>query len=706
MRYKPIYSYSDMKLVIVESPNKCHTIQRYLGDEYVVLASKGHIRDLSTSGKGGYGVDVNNDFKASYVITKSKYPTVNELKNAARQADEVLLATDPDREGEAIAWHLSQVLGLDPKTTKRLEFHEITRASISEAIKHPRTIDMNLVNSQETRRIIDRIMGFKLSGLVQKKIKSKSAGRVQSATLKMITDHDKEIEEFVPEEYWRLVVEFNKNNRKFSAEFDKCGEIKEIPNKETNDKILAKLGKEIVVKEIKKSVKSVESKPAFTTSSLQQEAFNVYHFSTKKTSELAQELYEGINLGDEHVGLITYIRTDSTYLSDTFVERATNFITETFGKEYVGKRKIVKQAQAQNAHEAIRPTSNHRTPESIKGALLANAKSKANDLYKLYKLIYERTLASLMVAKKESVEKVTFESNGVEFKSEFSSTIFDGYTKIYSAEKQDDKVPPKFVEGEILEIKNVVNEQKFTQPPAKLNEAKVVKLMEEKGIGRPSTYASTIDTLLKRKYIESKQGQFETTEQGKKTSIVLNKYFPSLIDVKYTARMESYLDKIQEGEISRSDVLHNFYDEFTKIAEEASKKMYKDEDVPVGRKCPKCGSELVIKKGKFGEFIGCSNFPECDYCENETQIEYTGEMCPVCGKPLVYRRSKKGKKFVACSNYPHCDYIKNEKKPLEVVGKCPECGGDLVKRTARGRTIIGCSNYPKCHHIEYIKKAN
>lgn len=705
MYFKSLSLYGDMKLVIVESPNKCHTIQRYLGDEYMVLASKGHIRDLSTSGKGGYGVDIKNDFKASYVITKSKYPTVNELKAAARQADEVLLATDPDREGEAIAWHLAQILGLDIEKTKRLEFHEITRASINEAIQHPRTIDMNLVNSQETRRIIDRIMGFKLSGLVQKKIKSKSAGRVQSATLKMITDHDKEIEEFVPEEYWRLVVEFSKNNRKFSAEFSSYGEIKEIPNKEINDKILAQLGKEIVVKNIKKSVKTTESKPAFTTSSLQQEAFNVYHFSTKKTSELAQELYEGINLGDEHVGLITYIRTDSTYLSDTFVERAANYITEKFGKEYVGKRKIVKQAQAQNAHEAIRPTSNHRTPESIKAALYANGKNKSNDLYKLYKLIYERTLASLMVAKKESVEKVTFDSNGVEFKSEFSSTIFDGYSRIYSAEKQDEKVNPKLIEGESIEIKNVVNEQKFTQPPAKLNEAKVVKLMEEKGIGRPSTYASTIDTLIKRKYIESKSGQFETTEQGKKTSTVLNKYFPTLIDTKYTATMEGYLDKIQDGDISRSEVLNNFYTEFIKIAEDASNKMYKDEDVPVGRKCPKCGSELVIKKGKFGEFIGCSNFPDCDYCENEVQLEFTGENCPVCGKPLVYRRSKRGKKFIACSNYPSCDYIKNEKQPLEVVGKCPECGGDLVKRKARGREIIGCSNYPKCHHIEYVKKA-
>lgn len=703
MQNRRLYFYTGMKLVIVESPNKCQTIQRYLGSDYVVMASKGHVCDLSTSGKGGFGVDVDNDFKATYVISKHKYATVNELKSAAKKAEEVLLATDPDREGEAIAWHLARVLGLDLEKTKRLEFHEITRASINEAMEHPRTVDMNLVESQETRRIIDRIMGFKLSSLVQKKIKSRSAGRVQSATLKMITDHDKEIEAFVPEEYWKLSVKMKQNNQQFSAEFASDGSQKEIPNKEINDAIVKKIGPKVKVVSVKKSVRSVESKPAFTTSSLQQEAFNTYHFSTKKTADLAQRLYEGINIGDEHVGFITYIRTDSTYLSDTFVNRAKNYIIETYGEEYVGHRKIVKQAQAQNAHEAIRPTSNHRTPDSVRGYLYAIGKS--NDLYKLYKLIYERTLASLMTAKKESVEKVTFESNGVQFKAEFVRTIFDGYTCLNTSDKEDKKELPKFKEGEEYDIIEILDEQKFTQPPAKLNEAKVVKLMEEKGIGRPSTYASTIKTLLDRKYVESVQGQFETTEQGKKTSIVLNKYFPDLIDVKYTAKMESELDRIQEGEVSRSAVLHKFYKDFMKIADEASKKMYSDDDIYVGRKCPKCGHELVLKKGKFGEFIGCSNFPACTYCEKESQVQYTGENCPECGKPLVYRTSKNGKKFTACSDYPRCKYVKPEKQELEIVGKCPECGGDLVKRRAGRREVIGCSNYPKCRHFEYVKKA-
>jgi len=703
MRSRQLYYLPSMKLVIVESPNKCSTIQRYLGDKYLVMASMGHVRDLSTSGKGGYGVDVDNDFKASYQISKSKYQIVRDLQNAARKADEVLLATDPDREGEAIAWHLAQVLGLDLEKTKRLEFHEITRQSITDAIKSPRLIDMNLVNSQETRRIMDRIIGFKLSSLVQKKIKSRSAGRVQSATLKMISDHDEEIKAFVPEEYWKLSIDLDKNNRKIVAEFANDGEIKEIPNKDVNDSIIKKIGTSARVKTITKTTRVTESKPAFTTSSLQQEAFNVYHFSTKKTARLAQELYEGFDVNGEHVGLITYIRTDSTYLSDTFVDRAKAYITETYGSEYVGNRKTVVVAASQNAHEAIRPTSNHRTPESIKGALFV--RSKSNDLYKLYKLIYDRAIASLMVAKKEAVQKVILDVNGVEFKCEGSTVIFDGYTKAYATDNAETYALPKLDEGEEITITKINNEQKFTQPPSHLTEAKVVKLMEEKGIGRPSTYASTIDTILKRQYVESKSGSLETTDQGLKTTIVLDKYFPDLVDVKYTAKMEVELDQIENGKIDRTDVLSKFYKSFTKIADEASKLMYADKDEPVGRKCPKCGAELVMKKGKYGEFVGCSNFPHCDYCEKQDTSEYTGENCPVCGKPLVYRKGKKGKKFVACSGYPTCTYVKQEEREVVVVKKCPDCGGDLIERHSGKRTFLGCSNYPKCKHVEYPKKA-
>lgn len=687
-----------MKLVIVESPNKCHTISRYLGQGYEVMATVGHVRDLSTSGKGGFGVDINNGFKPNYIVVNNKRKVVAELKDAARKASDIYLATDPDREGEAIAWHLTQILNLPVESTKRLEFHEITRVSIEDAMKHPRTIDMKLVNSQETRRIIDRIIGFKLSNIIQKTIKSRSAGRVQSATLKLITEHDEEIKNFVPTPYWTLSLDLTVNKRKITAKFEHYGSIKSLDDEANVKEILSKLEDVARVISIKKSVRSVESKPAFTTSTLQQEAYNTYHFSTAKTSKLAQELYEGVVINGEHTGLITYIRTDSTYLSDTFVNRAEAFIKERFGNEYCGKRKIAKVAGAQNAHEAIRPTSNHMTPESIRGYL-------SPDLYKLYKLIYERAVGSLMAPKKEAVQTVLFDCGGVTFKVEGSSTIFDGYTKLYSAEKSEESYLPVFNEGDTFKVNKVNNEQKMTEPPAAYTEARIVKLMEEKKIGRPSTYASTISTLLKRKYVESVKGSIISTETGQRTVVVLNKYFPHFVDVKYTARMEDDLDKIQEGEVSRLDTLDDFYEKFTKEVDSAYKVMYSDKDQEVGRVCPKCGAPLVLKKSRYGEFVGCSNFPKCDYREKE-ELELTGELCPKCGKPLVYRLNKKHKKFIACSGYPKCDYIVKEENPQHVhTGlKCPECGGELVERHRGKKTFLGCSNYPKCHHMEPLKK--
>lgn len=687
-----------MKLVIVESPNKCHTISRYLGQGYEVMATVGHVRDLSTSGKGGFGVDINNGFKPNYIVVNNKRKVVSELKDAARKASDIYLATDPDREGEAIAWHLTQILNLPVESTKRLEFHEITRVSIEDAMKHPRTIDMKLVNSQETRRIIDRIIGFKLSNIIQKTIKSRSAGRVQSATLKLITEHDEEIKNFVPTPYWTLSIDLTVNKRKITAKFEHYGSIKSLDDEENVKEILSKLEDVARVISIKKSVRTIESKPAFTTSTLQQEAYNTYHFSTAKTSKLAQELYEGVVIKGEHTGLITYIRTDSTYLSDTFVNRAEAFIKERFGNEYCGKRKIAKVAGAQNAHEAIRPTSNHMTPESIRGYLNP-------DLYKLYKLIYERAVGSLMAPKKETVQTVLFDCGGVTFKVEGTSTIFDGYTRLYSAEKNEESYLPNFTEGDTFKVNKVNNEQKMTEPPAAYTEARIVKLMEEKKIGRPSTYASTISTLLKRKYVESVKGSIISTETGQRTVVVLNKYFPHFVDVKYTARMEDDLDKIQEGEVSRLDTLDDFYKKFTKEVDSAYKVMYSDKDQEVGRVCPKCGSPLVLKKSRYGEFVGCSNFPKCDYREKE-ELEMTGEKCPKCGRPLVYRLNKKHKKFVACSGYPKCDYIVKEETPQHVhTGlKCPECGGELVERHRGKKTFLGCSNYPKCHHMEPLKK--
>ena len=687
-----------MKLVIVESPNKCHTISRYLGEGYEVMATVGHLRDLSTSGKGGFGVDLQNDFKPTYVVSSHKRKVVNEIREAARRAQDIYLATDPDREGEAIAWHLTQILNLPVETTKRLEFHEITRVSISEAIEHPRTIDMNLVNSQETRRIIDRIIGFKLSNIIQKMIKSRSAGRVQSATLKLIADHDEEIANFKPTPYWTLSLDLAVGKRKITANFDYYGDIKKLDDEKNVKEILSKLEEKAKVISIKKSIKTVESKPAFTTSTLQQEAYNTYHFSTSKTSSLAQKLYEGVEIKGEHTGLITYIRTDSTYLSDTYVNRAEAYIKEVYGPQYCGRRKVVKVAGAQNAHEAIRPTSNHTTPESIRPFI-------SNDLYRLYKLIYERAVGSLMAPKKEAVQTVLFDCGGVTFKVEDSSTIFDGFTRLSSVDRTNDSNLPIFIEGNEYKVEKVNNEMKMTEPPAYYTEARIVKLMEEKKIGRPSTYSSTISTLLKRQYVESSKGSIISTDVGKRTSIVLNKYFPNFVDVKYTAKMEEELDSIQEGEASRSEILDDFYKKFMKEVDAAYKVMYIDGDTPVGRNCPHCGAPLVLKKSKYGEFVGCSNYPKCDYREKD-ETEETGELCPKCGRPLVYRINKKKKRFIACSGYPKCDYIKNDiEEEVPHTGLiCPECGGELVERHHGKKKFLGCSNYPKCHHMEPLKK--
>ena len=688
-----------MKLVIVESPTKCNTIQRYLGDEYIVKASLGHIRDLATSGKGGLGVDVDHDFAPTYIINKDKRAVVYELKELAKKADEVILATDPDREGEAIAWHLAVVLGLDVVNNKRLEFHEITRDSITEAMKTPRTIDLNYVASQETRRILDRIIGFKLSTLVNRKIHSKSAGRVQSATLKLIADHEVEIEKFVPEEYWELHSEiaFGKKHVKVSFISDFNGK-KEIPNKEAADAILASLGETLTVKSIETSVRTVESKPPFTTSGMQQEAFTKLKFNTAKTSSVSQSLYEGIQVNGEHVGLITYIRTDSTRLSPTFIGRAKAFIEETYGKQFVGSVKTGEHGLlAQDAHEAIRPTSNHRTPESVRNYLTP-------DQYNLYKMIYVRALSSLMKPKKEEVLTIMLEGGGNTFKLEYVRTIFPGYEVLYDKVEKSDSFPSMNV-GDTFEIIKKEMEQKFTTPPARYTEAKVVKLMEEVGIGRPSTYSSTISTLKKRKYISEEKGSIICSEQGRKTSHVLDKYFPSIVNAKYTAEMETELDKIQDGTVSSTDILEHFYVPFIKMVDDGYEKMYVDEQVPTGDYCPKCGSPLVTKMGKNGQFIACSNYPDCDYVQKEKkELNYTGEMCPDCGKPLVYRE-KSGKRFIACSDYPNCKYIAKEEKDIKPVKKCPHCqDGYLIKKKGKYGYFLGCTNYPKCNYMEKIYK--
>ncbi len=689
-----------MKLVIVESPNKCQTISHYLGEDYKVVATKGHLRDLSKKGVGGFGIVPEENFRPIYEIISNKYKTVKMLQEEKKSASEVILATDPDREGEAIAWHLTEVLKLNPSTTKRLEFHEITRDSITKAMLNPRVIDMQLVSSQETRRIIDRVIGFKLSNIIQKKINSRSAGRVQSATLKLICDHEKEIRDFVPEEYWSLYANIEIEGVTVKAKFATLnGKVRKIKNKDENDQIVKSIGKGVVASDIKTSKRVIESKPAFTTSTLQQEAFNVYGFSAAKTSRVAQDLYEGIEVNGEHVGLITYIRTDRSTLAESFVKVAKSFIHNRFGNEYVGQAKQGKAAAlSQEAHEGIRPTSIYRFPDSIKSQLKP-------DMYKLYKLIYNRALASLMSSAVEEVKTVTFETNGIGFKVNGTTTVFEGFRKVNKiTDKSDEETVenmPNVVLNRHYAIKGIENKQQFTEPPARYSEGKIVRLMEEKGIGRPSTYASTINTLIERKYVTSEKGIVSPTEQGLKTSFVLNKYFPEIVNVSYTANMEADLDQIEEGQRTRIDVLNDFYYNFMALAERGGELMYADAQIEVGRDCPVCGQPLVIKKGPYGDFIGCSNYPTCKYKEiDHSHIQYAEGECPKCHSPLVYRQGSGRKKFIACSAYPNCDYIQPSEEAAKIVKKCPDCGGDIVIKYSNGKKFLGCSNYPKCRHQE------
>ncbi len=702
-----------MKLVIVESPNKCSTISHYLGNDYKVIASKGHIRDLSTRFKGGLGIDIENDFKPDFVISKGKEATVKMLKNEASKADEIILASDPDREGEAIAWHLAQVLALDTKKVKRLVFHEITKPVIEAAIANPTHIDMNLVQSQEVRRMYDRIIGFKLSTLLKRKIGSPSAGRVQSATLKLIVDNDDEIKAFVPEEYWTVEADILVNGKKVTVTLDKVdGKNVEIHNKEEADAILARIGKEMKVVSISKTKKKTSPKYPFSTSTMQQEAYNRYKMSTALTQSTAQKLYEGLEINGEHVGLITYLRTDSTRLSKEFIfGDAKPFIENTFGKEYIGNLNNTSSTgkNIQDAHEAIRPTSTARTPDYV-------AKYVSETEAKLYRLIYDRAIASLMAPKEEELTTVLFECNGLTFKTTGKVALFKGYTAVYGEFEDDEsKKLPDFKKDEQYEIKKVDPEQKYTKGPARLTEAKLVRSMEEKGIGRPSTYASTIKTLITRKYVTSKSGVLTPTDSGIKTTKVLDKYFPEIISSGYTANMETTLDKIELGEETRSKAMNDFYDPFIVKFEEVRNVMYKDPDEETGDMCPECGKPLVLKRGRYGTFTACSDYPNCKYVLKVVpKVEETGEMCPLCGKPLVKRKNKKGQEFIGCSNYPNCTYIKGkdgepstkkEYTEADYVKECPSCHkGHLVIKHGKRVDFLGCTNFPKCRYHEWLSK--
>lgn len=692
-----------MKLVIVESPTKCHTIKKFLGKDYEVMASKGHIRDLATSGKGGLGVDLSNNFKPTYVINKDKNKIVSDLMKAKKEADEVLLATDPDREGEAISWHLADVLNLDIKKTKRLEFHEITKKAVCNAIDNPRTINMDLVSSQETRRIIDRIMGFELSTLLKRKIHSLSAGRVQSVALKLITDKENEVNAFVPQEYYVINSTFDK----IVAKLDKyMGNDITITSSEEADCIVNNLiDKDFNINDKKTSIRKSEPKTPFRTSSMQQEAFNRFHFSTKATQNYAQKLFES--------GLITYIRTEGVGYAEEFIEQGKKFILDNYGEKYLSEDKRYAQLQTKEnntlAHEAIRPTSLENTPSLMKEKLDAN-------LYKLYKLIYERSLSSLMAAKIEEVISIRFESNGYSFKAEEVKLVFDGYSKISLVEKEEKSIKKnidKLVENSKLKADKIEAEQHFTKGPTRYNEAKLVKMMEDVGIGRPSTYAPTISTLLERNYVKSEKGILYPTEQGILTIDRLSSFFPEFMDTSFTAKMEKDLDDIHIEDGSRERVLNGFYQEFEPLYEKAKSDMPGIELVYTENICPQCGKPLVLRKSQYGTFEACSGFPKCKYVlkqeKEKKEVEYSDQVCPQCGKPLVLRKSKHGE-FYACSGFPSCRYImgqEKEKKEVEYSDKlCPKCNKPLVvKKGKRGKSdFLACSGFPKCKYIESLKK--
>ncbi|WP_418289891.1 type I DNA topoisomerase [Massilicoli timonensis] len=691
------------KLVIVESPSKSKTIEKYLGSDYQVMSSKGHIRDLATSGKGGLGIDIEHEFTPNYKVSPDKKEVVKELKKYAKKADQVYLASDPDREGEAIAWHLASELGLDMEDDNRIVFHEITKPAILEALRHPRKVDQDLVKSQEARRMVDRIIGFKLSKLLQSKIRSKSAGRVQSVALRLIVERENEIRAFKSEEYWTLHANVQKAEGAFSATLAKVdGKKAKLPDEAACNAIIERCHEAFVVASLESKIRKKEAKMPFITSTLQQEASTKLGFGAKKTMTIAQKLYEGIALGGTSEGLITYMRSDSTRLSEGFVKDSFAYIEHTFGKSYVGRLRQKNNSNAQDAHEAIRPTDITRHPDTIKQYL-------TSDEYKLYRLIYLRTLASLMAAAQVNVISATISNNGCDFNASGSTIVFDGYLKTYREYEQiKDEVLPPLCEQEVLEQVKLEGKQHFTEPPLRYSEARLIKELEEKGIGRPSTYASIIDTLQARNYAtleKSSEGSrtkvFVPTEQGELTDAKLQEFFSSIINVMYTANMESELDEIASGEVDRLAVLQKFYDAFMPLLDRAYEQMEKKELERTGELCPECGGELVYREGRYGKFVSCINFPTCRYTKSEQ--EQSEEICPNCGAPMVMKKGRYGT-FLACSNYPECKTIKSTKSkvaPKPTGEMCPECGSALVERTSRyGTKFIGCSNYPKCRYIK------
>lgn len=665
-------------LVIVESPSKTKTIGKYLGSKYKVVSSKGHIRDLATTGKFGLGIDVDNDFKPNYTTIKGKNSVIKELKKDVKDSDFVYLATDPDREGEAISWHIKDALGIDDNKYDRVVFNEITENAVLNAFKSPRKIDDNLVKSQETRRMLDRIIGFRLSKLMQSKTGGKSAGRVQSVALKLIVDREREIEKFVPEEYWSITADF----KNFKADLEKYnGKKIEIKSDVEASKILSELSKSFNIDSVDKKTKEKKGVMPFTTSTLQQACANKFNFGASKTMKIAQRLYESVDIGTETVGLITYMRTDSTRLSSGFIEDVHSYIKKTYGDEYIGKVKQQKHKEnVQDAHEAIRPTSIYRTPEAMKEFL-------TNDELKVYSIIYYRALASLMANAKVLATVITLENNGYLFKATGQVITFDGFMKVYDRYMDSEEVIlPDFsnYNSKVIVADDITKEQHFTKPLPRFTESSLIKELEALGIGRPSTYAKILETIKERNYVKVNDKKFYPTEIGITTTDKLQEFFSNIINVKYTANMENELDEIANNQMDYLKVLKKFYKEFEPLVKKAFDEMEKKEAEETGEECPECGSPLVIRNGKYGPFVACSNYPECKYIKPKEESEICA--CPKCGEgKIVEKRSKRGKIFYGCNNYPKCKTAYWDKPIGEA---CPKCGEMLVEKNKK----IKCSS--------------
>ena len=672
------------KLVIVESPAKAKTIKKYLGSDFDVVASMGHVRDLP---ENRLSVDVKKDFKPKYEVIKGKEKLVEELKEAADKSDEIFLATDPDREGEAISWHLAYLLGLDVEDHNRVTFNEITKTAVTNGIEHPRAIDMDLVNAQQARRILDRLVGYKLSPFLSLKIRrGLSGGRVQSVAVRIIVDRENEIRKFVPEEYWTLDAKFiPKGSRKaFPASFygDVDGKIK-ISNKEQADKILAELeDAEYQVVKVKKGTRRKSPAPPFITSTLQQEASRKLGFQARRTMKVAQELYEGVEVADMGaVGLITYMRTDSLRISEDAVKEAADYILERWGKKYLPDtpRKFKVKANAQDGHEAIRPTMPNLSPDQVKDSL-------TSDQYKLYKLIWERFIACQMSNCLQSTTQADIQAKNYIFKASGYTVTFDGYTVLYEEGKDEEEEAkgalPVLENGMPLKCKELVGNQHFTQPPPRYTEASLIKALEENGIGRPSTYATTISTITAREYVTRENKTLKPTELGEVITKLMKEHFPKIVNIKFTAQVESELDEVEHGKEEWTQQLHTFYDEFSDTLKKAKEAMdgvkIQLEEDKTDIICELCGRQMVVKTGRYGKFIACPGYPECKNIKKI--INETGAECPKCGGRVIVKKTKKGRVFYGCKEYPNCDFVSWDEPSME---KCPQCGKTLLKKKGK-----------------------